>query len=48
VVNVSTNFLNNFEDAYTLWSFIAKFLDADFIEKERWKYTALNQTTVEI
>lgn len=48
VVNVSLNFLNNFEDAYLFWSFIAKFLDADFIEKERWRYFALNQTIVEI
>ncbi|KAK6137564.1 hypothetical protein DH2020_028684 [Rehmannia glutinosa] len=24
------------------------FLDADFVEKERWRYTALNQTTVEV
>ncbi|ONK56723.1 uncharacterized protein A4U43_C10F12090 [Asparagus officinalis] len=47
VVNVTLNFLNNFEDTYRLWSFIAKFLDADFIEKERWRYIALNQTMIE-
>jgi len=27
---------------------VAKFLDADFVEKERWRYTALNQKTVEV
>ncbi|CAO2164991.1 unnamed protein product [Urochloa humidicola] len=48
VVNASLGFLSNFEDAYRLWEFVAKFLDADFVEKERWRYTALNQRTVEV
>lgn len=48
VLNVSVNFLNNFEDTYRLWSFIAKFLDADFIQRERWTYTVLNQTRIEM
>ncbi|XP_037459158.1 uncharacterized protein LOC119330143 [Triticum dicoccoides] len=48
VVNASLGFLSNFEDAYKLWAFVAKFLDADFVEKERWRYTALNQKTVEV
>ncbi|XP_066331082.1 uncharacterized protein [Miscanthus floridulus] len=48
VVNASLGFLSNFEDAYRLWAFVAKFLDADFVEKERWRYTALNQKTVEV
>ncbi|XP_078174099.1 pyridoxal phosphate (PLP)-dependent transferases superfamily protein [Carex rostrata] len=48
VVNVSFGFLSSFEDAYKLWVFIAKFLDADFLEKERWRYMALNQKMVEI
>lgn len=48
VVNVSLGFLSNFEDAYKLWSFVAKFLDADFVEKERWRYMALNQKMVEV
>lgn len=48
VVNASLGFLTNFEDAYKLWAFVAKFLDADFVEKERWRYTALNQKTVEV
>ncbi|XP_017242873.1 uncharacterized protein LOC108215054 isoform X3 [Daucus carota subsp. sativus] len=48
VVTAAFGFLANFEDAYRLWSFIARFLDADFVEKERWRYTALNQKTVEV
>jgi hypothetical protein len=28
--------------------FVAKFLDADFVDKERWRYTALNQRMVEV
>ncbi|KAF0898291.1 hypothetical protein E2562_007144 [Oryza meyeriana var. granulata] len=48
VVNASLGFLSNFEDAFRLWAFVAKFLDADFVEKERWRYTALNQKTVEV
>ncbi|URE27094.1 hypothetical protein MUK42_14374 [Musa troglodytarum] len=48
VLNASLSFLTNFEDAYKLWTFVAKFLDADFVEKERWRYLALNQKTVEV
>lgn len=48
VVTVSIGFLNNFEDLYRLWAFVSRFLDADFVEKERWRYMALNQTTVEV
>lgn len=48
VVNASLGFLSSFEDAYRLWAFVANFLDADFVEKERWRYTALNQKTVEV
>ncbi|KAJ8771400.1 hypothetical protein K2173_026577 [Erythroxylum novogranatense] len=48
VVTVAFGFLANFEDAYRLWSFIAQFLDADFVEKAKWRYTALNQKTVEV
>ncbi|KAL0329709.1 UNVERIFIED_CONTAM: Molybdenum cofactor sulfurase [Sesamum radiatum] len=48
VVSVSLGMLSNFEDVYRIWSFISRFLDADFVEKERWRYTALNQTTVEV
>lgn len=48
VVNASIGFLANFEDAYKLWSFVARFLDADFVEKERWRYLALNQKMIEV
>ncbi|XP_074281929.1 uncharacterized protein LOC141606628 [Silene latifolia] len=47
VVTAAFGFIANFADAYRLWVFIAQFLDADFVEKERWRYTALNQNTVE-
>ncbi|XP_022159505.1 molybdenum cofactor sulfurase-like [Momordica charantia] len=46
VVTAALGFLTNFEDAYKLWAFVAQFLDADFVEKERWRYTALNQRTI--
>ncbi|XP_010272580.1 PREDICTED: uncharacterized protein LOC104608331 [Nelumbo nucifera] len=48
VVTATLGFLANFEDTYRLWAFIARFLDADFVEKERWRYMALNQQTIEI
>ncbi|PIN18802.1 Molybdenum cofactor sulfurase [Handroanthus impetiginosus] len=48
VVSVSLGMLSNFEDMYRVWAFVSRFLDADFVEKERWRYTALNQTTVEV
>ncbi|KAL2516988.1 Pyridoxal phosphate (PLP)-dependent transferases superfamily protein [Abeliophyllum distichum] len=48
VVTISIGMLTNFEDMYRIWAFLSRFLDADFVEKERWRYTALNQTTVEV
>ncbi|KNA11620.1 hypothetical protein SOVF_133550 [Spinacia oleracea] len=48
VVTAAFGFIATFADAYKLWAFVAQFLDADFVEKERWRYTALNQTTVEM
>lgn len=48
VVSASLGMLSNFEDVYRIWAFISRFLDADFVEKEKWRYTALNQTTVEV
>lgn len=48
VVSISLGMLSNFEDMYRVWGFVSRFLDADFVEKERWRYTALNQTTVEV
>nr|XP_027097094.1 molybdenum cofactor sulfurase-like [Coffea arabica] len=48
IVTAALSFLANFEDMYRFWAFIAQFLDADFVEKERWRYTALDQKTVEV
>ncbi|KAE8729930.1 peroxidase 66 [Hibiscus syriacus] len=48
VVTAALGFLANFQDIYKLWAFIAQFLDADFVEKERWRYTSLNQKTIEV
>lgn len=48
VVNASVGFMANFEDVYKLWCFVAKFLDADFVEKERWRYMTLNQKMIEV
>ncbi|XP_062027951.1 molybdenum cofactor sulfurase-like [Rosa rugosa] len=48
VVTAALGFLTNFEDIYRIWAFVSRFLDADFVEKERWRYMALNQRTVEV
>ncbi|KAL9678411.1 hypothetical protein QQ045_016255 [Rhodiola kirilowii] len=48
VVSASIGFLTDFSDVYRVWVYVSKFLDADFVEKERWRYIALNQKTVEI
>ncbi|RZB65844.1 hypothetical protein D0Y65_041769 [Glycine soja] len=48
VVTAALSFLANFEDVYKLWTFVARFLDADFVENERWRYTTLNQKTIEV
>ncbi|PON67605.1 Glycine dehydrogenase (decarboxylating) [Trema orientale] len=47
-VTATIGLMTNFEDVYRLWAFVARFLDADFVEKERWRYLALNQTTIEV
>ncbi|EEF51080.1 uncharacterized protein LOC8265394 [Ricinus communis] len=47
-ITATLGFLTNFEDVYRLWAFVSRFLDADFVEKERWRYTALNQKTIEV
>ncbi|KAG6545985.1 hypothetical protein Mapa_012647 [Marchantia paleacea] len=46
VVTAAMGFVTNFEDVYRLWAFLAKFLDADFVSKEVWRYHSLNQQTV--
>ncbi|KAI4311695.1 hypothetical protein MLD38_036569 [Melastoma candidum] len=48
VVSASIGFLTNFEDVHRVWEFVARFLDADFVEKERWRYDVLNLKTVEV
>ncbi|KAK6935323.1 hypothetical protein RJ641_035478 [Dillenia turbinata] len=48
VITASLGFLTNFDDIYRLWAFVSRFLDADFVEKEQWRYMALNQQTVAI
>jgi len=48
VLTATLGFLTNFEDVYRLWTFVSRFLDADFVEKERWRYIALNQKTIEV
>lgn len=48
VVTAALGFLTNFEDIYRVWFFVSRFLDADFVEKERWRYKALNQRTIVI
>jgi hypothetical protein len=48
VVTTALGFLTNFEDTFRFWAFVAQFLDADFVEKARWRYTALNQKTIEV
>ena len=46
IVTVALGFVSSFEDVYRLWSFIAKFLDADFVSRETRFYHSLNQETV--
>ncbi|XP_022719795.1 molybdenum cofactor sulfurase-like [Durio zibethinus] len=48
VLTAALGFLTNFEDIYRLWAFVSRFLDADFLEKEKWRYKALNQQTIQI
>ncbi|GAV79430.1 hypothetical protein CFOL_v3_22895 [Cephalotus follicularis] len=48
VVTAALGFLTNFEDVYRLWAFVSRFLDADFVEKETWRYETLNQKIVEV
>lgn len=46
IVTLALGFVSSFEDVYRLWSFIAKFLDADFVSRETRSYHSLNQETV--
>jgi hypothetical protein len=46
VVTAALGFVSNFEDVYRLWTFVAQFLDADFVYREGWRYYSLNQEMV--
>ncbi|KAL2348088.1 hypothetical protein Fmac_002088 [Flemingia macrophylla] len=48
VVTASLALFTNFEDVYRLWAFLSRFLDADFVDKERWRYMAINQKIIDI
>ncbi|XP_006283352.2 molybdenum cofactor sulfurase [Capsella rubella] len=43
VVSVSLGFMTNFEDVFKVWEFVSRFLDADFVEKEKWRKKALDK-----
>ncbi|KAG7546509.1 hypothetical protein ISN44_As12g018560 [Arabidopsis suecica] len=44
VVNVRLGgFMTNFEDVFKVWEFVSRFLDADFVEKEKWRKKALEK-----
>ncbi|KAA3467301.1 molybdenum cofactor sulfurase-like [Gossypium australe] len=47
-VTATIGFLTSFENIYRLWVLVSRFLDADFLEKEKWRYKAINQKTIEI
>ncbi|XP_010439252.1 PREDICTED: uncharacterized protein LOC104722735 [Camelina sativa] len=38
-------FMTNFEDVFKVWEFVSRFLDADFVEKEKWRKKALEKKT---
>ncbi|XP_024524193.1 uncharacterized protein LOC9643715 [Selaginella moellendorffii] len=46
VVTIALSYVSSFEDVYRVWEFVAKFLDADFVNKEVWRYHAINQQMV--
>lgn len=43
VVSVRLGFMTNFEDVFRVWEFVSKFLDVDFVEKEKWRKKALEK-----
>ncbi|XP_010448794.1 PREDICTED: molybdenum cofactor sulfurase-like [Camelina sativa] len=45
VVSVRLGFMMNFEDVFKVWEFVSRFLDADFVEKEKWRKKALEKKT---
>ncbi|KAJ4880826.1 hypothetical protein Rs2_37881 [Raphanus sativus] len=43
VVCVRLGFMTNFDDVFRVWGFVSRFLDADFVEKEKWRKKALEK-----
>lgn len=43
VVSVRLGFMTNFDDVFRVWGFVSRFLDADFVEKEKWRKKALEK-----
>ncbi|WZZ46864.1 hypothetical protein YC2023_043123 [Brassica napus] len=43
VVCVRLGFMTNFDDVFRIWGFVSRFLDADFVEKEKWRKKALEK-----
>uniref|UniRef100_A0A1J3FXN3 Molybdenum cofactor sulfurase n=1 Tax=Noccaea caerulescens TaxID=107243 RepID=A0A1J3FXN3_NOCCA len=43
VVSVRIGFMTNFDDLFRVWGFVSRFLDADFVEKEKWRMKALEK-----
>lgn len=43
VVSVGLGFMTNFDDVFRVWGFVSRFLDADFVEKEKWRKKALEK-----
>ncbi|XP_010536500.1 PREDICTED: molybdenum cofactor sulfurase [Tarenaya hassleriana] len=48
VVTIALGFLANFEDVYRFWSFVGRFLDSEFVEKERCRYGVLEHKSREV
>ncbi|KAH0941646.1 hypothetical protein HID58_001283 [Brassica napus] len=43
VVSVRLGVMTNFDDVFRVWGFVSRFLDADFVEKEKWRKKALEK-----
>lgn len=48
VVTISLGLVSNFADVYRLWSFVAQFLNPEFIYKESVEFQLLNKQTVKL
>ncbi|CAH8360121.1 unnamed protein product [Eruca vesicaria subsp. sativa] len=43
VVCVRLGFMTNFDDVFRVWGFVSRFLDVDFVEREKWRMKALEK-----